>query len=291
MTDDREYLAAGLAAGGLDPDDQRAAEELERTDPGFRAQADEYREALAGLVASGPPEPIGADLERSILAIPQDHPREKAQGGSPASPPDEPSLVGGEAGDHGARGPRKTGGGAGTQAENEAGAPVADLGERRRAGRGRGARTWAALGAAAAVIAIAALGITTVRAVGEREEAQQQLSATRAQAEQSNRLLTAPDLRSGELKVKGGGTVDVSYSTAERLMMVAPQQLASPGDDRSLQLWIIADGKAASAGLLAQRSAVFEPPEFEKGAVLGLTVEPAGGSPAPTSAPVGSLTL
>ena len=55
MTDDREYLAAGLAAGGLDPDDQRAAEELERTDPGFRAQADEYREALAGLVASGPP--------------------------------------------------------------------------------------------------------------------------------------------------------------------------------------------------------------------------------------------
>ena len=62
-----------------------------------------------------------------------------------------------------------------------------------------------------------------------------------------------------------------------------------PGDDRVYQLWYIDADGATSAGTFAPASGdayVVLDGAFEPGLVVGITVEPEGGSEAPTTEPI-----
>src|SRR5690625_279209 len=68
--DDRDYLAAGYALGGLSDDDRAVAAGLLETDPSFRREVAAYEDSLAGLAETDAPLEPSAEAEAAILAIP-----------------------------------------------------------------------------------------------------------------------------------------------------------------------------------------------------------------------------
>jgi anti-sigma-K factor RskA len=141
---------------------------------------------------------------------------------------------------------------------------------------------WLAGVAAAAVVVAAGLGVVAYRA----DQRADQLAVADQQIEQ---VLSDPEATSQTLPVVGGGqgTLVVSPGTDQGLLVTAG--LASAGPDRTYQLWAISKGAATSLGLLpaprdGTSAKVFVLPGGT--ATFGMTVEPAGGSPQPTTEPV-----
>ncbi|MBA0127121.1 anti-sigma factor [Haloechinothrix sp. YIM 98757] len=144
--------------------------------------------------------------------------------------------------------------------------------------------------AAASVVAALVLGIQ----VGLTN---QELSETRQALEQSEQVygeladvLTAPDARvaTGEDEV---GTVTVVFSDSEQKLTVIPNELSDPPDDRVYQVWFLDGGAPTSAGLLTNADRPMVTDTVSEAAQLGITVEPAGGSEAPTTDPVMMISL
>jgi anti-sigma-K factor RskA len=148
------------------------------------------------------------------------------------------------------------------------------------------------LGAAAAVLAVLTLGLS-VWVVGLRQDN----SALTQAGSQVSRVLTAPDARtvSGAVTGQTGrGAVVVSPSLGEAVFVADDLDAAPSG--QTYQLWFVgADGSAVSAG-------TFEPGADGNAAVplsgtpgsaaaVGMTLEPAGGSPQPTMQPVLAIPL
>jgi anti-sigma-K factor RskA len=69
--DEREYLAAGFALGGLSDADRDLAQQLVETDPDFRRTVAEYEDSLAGLAETDAPLEVSAEAEAAILSIPR----------------------------------------------------------------------------------------------------------------------------------------------------------------------------------------------------------------------------
>lgn len=314
MTNDRDYLAAGLATGGLSDDDQRAAVHLEAMDAAFRAMVDEYRELLADDTADVEPLSPSADLTAAILSIPSTverpdltAPAEHAGVSAPvtgAQVADAPST----STPHAAGAPvtsappgadTRTPSAPSTDAtpsESIAAPRPASLHEHRRARNTASAprkhwRALPALAAAAAVLAILVLGATTVRMWALKNDAQDQQTIAQQEASAAQQLLSAPDLASKQLTLTTGGSITVNYSASKQLMSVTSHNATVSDPDKALQLWMINDGKPVSAGMLDAHRGVFTPPQMGKGSVLGVTVEPMGGSQAPTSAPVATAEM
>ncbi|GHJ47208.1 hypothetical protein Cs7R123_45500 [Catellatospora sp. TT07R-123] len=142
--------------------------------------------------------------------------------------------------------------------------------------------------AACLLVAAIAAGVTyTVqeqRLRGERSAAQQ---LARVQA-----VLTAPDAQLRTTTVAGGGRVTMVAAPSQDsavIMLAAPP----PGAGRAYQLWLIQDGTPHSAGVLAsgQGTATHLVSGLGAADALGLTVEPAGGSAAPTLPVLAQLTM
>lgn len=100
-------------------------------------------------------------------------------------------------------------------------------------------------------------------------------------------ILAAPDARTLEIT---GGSVDGSftYSLAEQGGVFTSATVPPVGGDETYALWLIGDAGPRPAGLFVPSAsgaveAVVEG-ELDPGVTLGLTVEPAGGSDAPTGA-------
>ncbi|MEU8076041.1 anti-sigma factor [Catellatospora citrea] len=152
--------------------------------------------------------------------------------------------------------------------------------------RGRRALTrwWRhpALATAAACLLVAALaaGVTfTVqqqRLRDERASAQFQLAHVHA-------VLSAPDAQLRAADVAGGGRVTVVASAGRDsavLMLAAPD----PGAGRAYQFWLMNGGTPHSAGVLngGQGTATCVISGLRAAEALAVSVEPVGGSPAPT---------
>jgi anti-sigma-K factor RskA len=138
---------------------------------------------------------------------------------------------------------------------------------------------WAA--AAALVLLVAGLGWRSV-------DQQHQINALNAQAAGIAQLLAAPDAAAVRVPVTGGGSALVVDSRSRDEAAVSLTGLADAPAGRTYQLWLIAPGGSTrSVGLLAAA-----PPRLIliQGLAgqdeVGMTVEPAGGSPKPTTAPV-----
>ena len=153
--------------------------------------------------------------------------------------------------------------------------------------RRRRPANWATgLLAAAAVVAAVAMGSW---ALSSRDDAR---DAT-AQAQQLTTLLAAGDVRtaSAEFTTGGEGTVVVSPSHHEALLLTV--DLPDLPSGKVYQAWT-AQGSMVPAGLVpadSSPSIVRLPEDALSATQVAVTVEPAGGSKAPTSDPVFAVDL
>ncbi|MFH8612188.1 anti-sigma factor domain-containing protein [Streptomyces sp. NPDC018029] len=257
IADDPHTLTGAYAVHALD-DDERAAVEghLDHCD----TCAQEVRELtetasrLGLAVAVSPRRGMRDDVLRRIATVRQDVPR--AEPGRPAA-------------DEGR---------------------VPDPAVRRN----RRVPQWAL---AACVAAVAVLGGTALwqyqQARDAREEARQTQEQAREQVQQQSQelaaVLAAPDVKSrtGRLGDGASGTVVVSDSRNQAVFIAAG--LPEPPRGKVYQLWFDDGGAMRPAGLMDSgrgTEAMLMDGPVDRATGMGITLEPAGGSARPTTAPV-----
>ncbi|AYG78226.1 Anti-sigma-K factor RskA [Streptomyces hundungensis] len=162
-------------------------------------------------------------------------------------------------------------------------APARTTGRRFRPGR------WSRFALAACLAAAAGLGGIAVWQHQRADDAQQQARAAQQQSEQLAQVLAAPDAKAttGTLKDGATGTLVVAHSRNQAVFVASG--LPHPPDGKVYQLWLNDAGTMRPAGLLTPSrttEAVLLAGPVNRASGMGITVEPAGGSPAPTSGPL-----
>lgn len=165
-----------------------------------------------------------------------------------------------------------------------------------RDGTGRAGR-WSKFALAACLAAAAGLGGVAVWQNQEARDAREEARATQQRSERVAEVISAPDARSGSATLSGGvkGTVVVSRSQ-DRAVFLASGLAKAPGG-KVYQLWFEDDGTMRSAGLMRAAGpssttyATLLDGPVDGATGMGITVEPAGGSKQPTSAPLALMKL
>ncbi|MFI0452933.1 anti-sigma factor domain-containing protein [Actinomadura sp. 6N118] len=160
--------------------------------------------------------------------------------------------------------------------------------ERPRAARWRGGPALPprllAVAAAACLLVAVALGVVTVRA-------EDRLDRAEARQRQVESVLTASDARTVTAAVRTGGRGTVVISRrADRAVVIMTGLPAAP-PSRTYELWLLGAGAPRPAGLTATGSGPIVVDGIGAAAGIGITVEPEGGSPQPTTDPVFAAAL
>ncbi|MFI7481124.1 anti-sigma factor domain-containing protein [Kocuria sp. M1R5S2] len=147
------------------------------------------------------------------------------------------------------------------------------------AGRRRPRTRWLAAAAAAVLVPGAALGGWVLGAQTEQREQQQVLAQ---EQERQNRLLGAPDVRTHRLEVDGNPATLVVSEQEDAAMFVA-SGLPGPGEDQEYQLWLMQDDTPVpDVHFGGGQVRVWLEGDVRQAEAVAMTVEPAGGSEAPT---------
>ncbi|GMA29333.1 anti-sigma factor [Arenivirga flava] len=145
----------------------------------------------------------------------------------------------------------------------------------------KAARRWSrpmALVAAAAAVVVIGAGIAGGTGLLTPPSEQQQAFAA---------LEGADDLQRVETTATDGTEVTVLWSEDLASAAVESDGMPELDDDLVYQLWMIRDGGAIPAGLMdADEGFAVMDGELHDGDVIGITVEPAGGSESPTTDPI-----
>lgn len=165
-----------------------------------------------------------------------------------------------------------------------------------RDGTGRTGR-WSKFALAACLAAAAGFGGVAVWQNQEARDAREEAHATQQRSEQVAEVISAPDARSGSATLSDGvkGTVVVSKSQDRAVFLASG--LAEPPGGKVYQLWFDDDGTMRSAGLMRAAGpssttyATLLDGPVDGATGMGITVEPAGGSKQPTSAPLALMKL
>jgi anti-sigma-K factor RskA len=108
-------------------------------------------------------------------------------------------------------------------------------------------------------------------------------------------LLSAPDARTTSAATSAGGTATVVSSLREAAIVFTSSGLRPLPATEVYELWFIGDGGARPAGLVPPALAWGTSPVLaaglEPGDKVGVTVEPAGGTAAPTTTPIVVMAL
>ena len=155
-------------------------------------------------------------------------------------------------------------------------------------------RRTAALAAAAGIAVAVTLGIQAVDTNDRLERDLQALEQVNTRNDQVTELLAAPDAKLVRGDVAGGGTGTVVASPTKGQVAFIAHGLARLPEDRTYQLWLIGADGPRPAGLLASSDGPPGPvlaSGFTGREAVGLTVEPRGGSPLPTTPTVVVLPL
>ncbi|MGW2562221.1 anti-sigma factor [Streptomyces sp. NPDC001514] len=146
---------------------------------------------------------------------------------------------------------------------------------------------------AACVAAVAASGGVAVWQQRAAEEARAEAHQAQRQAEALAQVLTAPDVRTSTRALGGGGaTGTVAVSRERDGAVFLASGLPRAGAGKVYQLWFADGGTMRPAGLLdssGSPEALLMDGPVGRATAMGVTVEPAGGSPAPTSEPLAVL--
>ncbi|GGZ56376.1 hypothetical protein GCM10010387_57980 [Streptomyces inusitatus] len=170
--------------------------------------------------------------------------------------------------------------------ENPRTAPLRRTAARSLPGRAAALSHWVA---AACLVAAAGLGGAALWQHQEAERAQDRARAASVRLDRLAEVLGAPDARTHRASLPGGAGGTVVVSRERDGAVFAADGMARPPAGKVYQLWYDDAGTMRPAGLLdPERSTeavlMAGPVDGAKG--MGVTVEPAGGSPRPTSAPL-----
>lgn len=287
---DPEQLLAAYALDAVSDEERAIVERHLAASPEARAEVEAYREAAVGLADEAPAVAPPPSLRDAIFARLDDAPQvdapapsesapaAPAAATSPAESAPAESLVPPPATPLAPVGP------APVATPADAMAPVG-AGPAERAARRRWFQRPAALVASAAaavlLIAGAVVGLNWTGTAGWG--AQREVQA----------IATADDAQTATVELASGGEVTLVWSEQLGRSAIRAERLPEPGDDRTYELWYIdASGEqpaATPAGLFdPDRGAAYVvlDGEFEPGLLVGITVEPAGGSEAPTTEPI-----
>jgi anti-sigma-K factor RskA len=148
-------------------------------------------------------------------------------------------------------------------------------------------RRWPArigiVAAAASVVGAVLFGLLTNDA---NQRLTDELGQAQGELDQVRRILDAPDVRAARAEATGGGTVTALVSRNRDEVLFLARGLPRIPADRAYQLWMIGGGGVRSAGLLTAEAHPVLATGVPAGGKIGLTVEPAGGSPSPTTTPI-----
>jgi anti-sigma-K factor RskA len=153
-------------------------------------------------------------------------------------------------------------------------------------------RSWTPrLAAAVAVVSLAvaaALGAAGLRT-------RQELDSARAQDQAIAAVLAAPDARIMSRATTDGGTAPVVVSRVEGKVVFTTAGLPRLPAGKVYELWLMGPPEIRRAGLLPSPAAGRTAPVLASGLAagdsVGVTVEPAGGTSRPTTAPIVVMAL
>ncbi|SEF95014.1 Anti-sigma-K factor RskA [Actinacidiphila yanglinensis] len=161
---------------------------------------------------------------------------------------------------------------------------------RRSVWRGRGAGRRAL---AACVAAAVACGGVAVWQYQRAQDAGDRAARAQRQVEELAGVLAAPDAKSRVARIGDGAATLVVSAGRDRAVFVA-SRMAAPPRGKVYELWFSDGGKMRAAGLMdpdRSSQAVLLRGKVDGASGIGITVEPEGGSRAPTTPPLALLGL
>ncbi|MFQ6397975.1 anti-sigma factor domain-containing protein [Nocardia sp. KC 131] len=139
---------------------------------------------------------------------------------------------------------------------------------------------------AAAVAVVIAIAVGTVAITSRHIDSPGGESITAHMIEQQ------PDMRTRTTRMATGGLLEVSSSASLSAAAVTFREVPDPVIGRSYQIWLVPiGGTPHSAAVLDAPPGQPLVTRFEAVETLAVTIEPAGGSPQPTSTPIASINL
>lgn len=136
---------------------------------------------------------------------------------------------------------------------------------------------------AAAILAVLVVGLAVT--VGNLNARVNELEASTVRVTD---IVAAPDLRTWDI-TQNGASARVVYSPTQGQGMFLAAGLQPPPDGKVYELWLIGPEGATPAGLFTSRDGAVTHPmtgDVVSATHIGVTVEPAGGSPQPTTDPI-----
>ncbi|WP_030752680.1 anti-sigma factor [Streptomyces griseus] len=140
--------------------------------------------------------------------------------------------------------------------------------------------------ALAASVAAAALGGVAVWQTRNGQELEQQARQAQQQLDAVSAVLAAPDARTVHGKSANGALTTVVTSQQRNQAVFTAADLPAPGAGKTYQLWLDHDGTMRPAGLIDHDGTVMLTGDPADAGAVGLTLEPDGGSPRPTTDPL-----
>jgi anti-sigma-K factor RskA len=270
---------AAYALDAVDPAERAAIERALAESPDLRDEADSYAASAAQLAQLAQPVAPPPDLRARLMA------------GIDATPQVAPDAA--TSGLPGAAGATQAPDGAAAQDARDVeatrdardGAVPPDAPDARGPAHAEARRRWFQRPGALVAVAAAAVVLLVGAVVGigwpgpNGWGAQLQMTA----------IADAPDAQTATLEAEGGGEITLVSSASKGRSVVVADGLPDLGDDKTYELWYIDDSGAESAGTFEATGGEtwrILDGSFTPGVAVGVTVEPAGGSPQPTTEPI-----
>ncbi|MER6316189.1 anti-sigma factor [Streptomyces sp. NPDC001581] len=152
-------------------------------------------------------------------------------------------------------------------------------------------RKAGAFAVAACVAATAVFASLAAYQHQQAEQARTQARQSTRQAQQLAAVITAPDARTVHGHTTTGADTAVTTSAQHNQAVFTSSGLPTPPTGKTYQLWFDDHGTKHPAGLVHHDGALLMQGNPHNAHSVGLTLEPTGGSPQPTTTPLIHLTL
>uniref|UniRef100_UPI0036C7A96C anti-sigma factor n=1 Tax=Streptomyces erythrochromogenes TaxID=285574 RepID=UPI0036C7A96C len=142
------------------------------------------------------------------------------------------------------------------------------------------------LALAASVVAAASFAGVAAWQNQQSEQYQQRAVQAEQRLDDVSAVLAAPDARTVHGRASNGAATTVVASERQNRAAFTAAGLPAPAPGQTYQLWLDHDGTMRPAGFIHQDGTVLIDGDTAGAGAVGLTLEPAGGSRRPTTAPL-----